>query len=134
MSAKPIAAHDHGAHGHEDDDHDPIHASFDGYVKGFILSVVLTAIPFWLVMSGVLGDKQATAIIIVAFAAVQLVVHMIYFLHMDTTSESGWNALSLIFTAILVVIMLAGSLWVMHHLNENMMPPHDASLLPSQQQ
>ena len=53
------------------------------YLIGFVLSVVLTAIPFWLVMSGVLGSKQATAFVIMVFAAVQIVVHMVYFLHMN---------------------------------------------------
>ena len=62
----------------------------------------------------------------IVFAAVQVVVHMIYFLHMNPKSEGGWNMLALIFTLVLVVIVLAGSLWVMHHLNTNMMPgPHD---------
>jgi len=93
-----------------------------GYVKGFILSVILTAIPFWLVMGKVITQPSTTAVVILAFAAVQIVVHMVYFLHMDTTSEGGWNMLALVFTAVLVVIALSGSLWVMYHLNHNMMP------------
>ena len=66
------------------------------------------------------------------FAAAQVVVHMVYFLHMNAKSEGGWNALALIFTVVLVVIVLAGSLWVMHHLNTNMMPmsPHEARIQP----
>jgi len=47
---------------------------------------------------------------------------MIYFLHMTTKSEGGWTMMALIFTIILVVITLAGSIWVMFHLNSNMMP------------
>jgi len=47
---------------------------------------------------------------------------MVFFLHLDAKSQGGWNMLALIFTLVLVVIMLAGSLWVMHHLNTNMMP------------
>ena len=57
-----------------------------------------------------------------AFAAVQIVVHMVYFLHMNAKSEGGWTMLALIFTLVLVVITLSGSLWVMYHLNSNMMP------------
>ena len=64
----------------------------------------------------------ATAAVIMVFAAVQIVVHMVYFLHMNARSEGGWNLLALVFTAVLVVIVLSGSLWVMHHLNSNMMP------------
>lgn len=106
------------------------HGSLRGYLIGFGLSVVLTAIPFWLVMGGVLDSKLATAIVIMVFAAVQIVVHMIYFLHMNTHAEGGWTMMALIFTIIMVVIALAGSLWVMYHLNANMMPVHDMSRMP----
>jgi len=119
------AAH-HGHHGHGGE----AHATFGGYMIGFGLSVVLTAIPFWLVMSGVLGSNQTTALAIIAFAVVQIVVHMIFFLHMSPRSEDGWTMMALIFTLVMVLITLAGSLWVMYHLNTNMMPSHDMSQLP----
>jgi len=86
------------------------------------LSAVLTAIPFWLVMHRVIDSPGMTAFVILAFAVVQIVVHMVFFLHMDAKSQGGWNLLSLIFTTILVVITLSGSLWVMFHLDRNMMP------------
>ena len=116
------ANHDHDSH--HDDDHDEggIHATFKGYMTGFVLSVILTAIPFWLVMGDVFQKPSTTIMVILAFAAVQIVVHMVYFLHMDAKSEGGWNMLALVFTAVLVVITLSGSLWVMYHLNTNMMP------------
>lgn len=117
-------SHDHGAHhGHAHDDHS--HGTFKSYMTGFILSVILTAIPFWLVMADVLESKQITGFIIMAFAAVQIVVHMIYFLHMSSSAEEGWTVMALIFTIIVVVIALSGSLWVMYHLNTNTMPFHD---------
>lgn len=111
----------HGQH----DGHGPaqgVHGSFRGYVTGFVLSVILTAIPFWLVMGNVLGNAVHTTLAIMALAIVQIVVHMVYFLHMNTTSEGGWTILALIFTLTLVVITLTGSIWVMYHLNANMMP------------
>ena len=127
MSGSHDQAEPHGVHG---DDHAP-HGSLRGYVTGFLLSVVLTAIPFWLVMNDVLGNATLTAIVIMAFAAVQIVVHMVYFLHMNGRSEGGWNMMGLIFTIVIVVITLAGSLWVMHHLNVNMMPmPHEMRNMP----
>lgn len=110
--------HDDHHHGHGDD----LHISFKGYMTGFILSVILTAIPFWIVMGKVFDKSSTTAIVILAFAAVQIVVHMVYFLHMNAKSEGGWNLMALVFTLILVVITLTGSLWVMYHLNANMMP------------
>ncbi|MDP9901631.1 cytochrome o ubiquinol oxidase subunit IV [Variovorax ginsengisoli] len=125
----------HGAHGHDDhDDHadGASHSTFKGYAIGFVLSVILTAIPFWLVMGKVFDKPAMTSIVVLAFAAVQIVVHMIYFLHMNTKSEGGWNMLALIFTIMLVVITLSGSLWVMYHLNHNMMPmsPHEMKNMP----
>ncbi len=98
------------------------HGTFKGYMTGFVLSVILTAIPFWLVMGEVFESSGTTALVILGFAAVQIVVHMIYFLHMNFRSEGGWTMLALIFTAVIVFITLAGSLWVMYHLNVNMMP------------
>lgn len=124
-----MSAHDntagHGAHHHDDHhghDDGASHGSLKDYTIGFVLSVILTAIPFWLVMGNVFNDSSTTALVILGFAAVQIVVHMVYFLHMNARSEGGWNMLSLIFTIVLVVITLAGSLWVMFHMNANMMP------------
>ena len=106
---------------HDANDDIGYHATVKGYVTGFVLSVILTAIPFWLVMGKVLPDA-ATAPVILGFAAVQVLVHMVYFLHMNAKVEGGWSMLALVFTVIVVVIMLAGSIWVMYHMNTNMMP------------
>ena len=103
------------------DDHAPSHGTRKSYITGFLLSVVLTAIPFYLVMTGVLSNLT-TSLIVIALAVIQIIVHMIYFLHMDAKSEGGWNLMALIFTIVLVVITLSGSLWVMYHLQHNMMP------------
>ncbi|MBS0218356.1 MAG: cytochrome o ubiquinol oxidase subunit IV [Proteobacteria bacterium] len=115
---------------HEEGGH--AQATVRGYVTGFILSVILTAIPFWLIMGKVIANPGTAAAVILAFAAVQILVHMVYFLHMNTKSEGGWNMLALIFTLVLVVITLAGSMWVMHHMNANMMPAsmHDMRNMP----
>lgn len=111
---------------------DAPHGTFRSYVTGFLLAVILTAIPFWLVMGNVLNDTLKTSIIVMAFAAVQIVVHMIYFLHMNTKSEGGWTFIALVFTLTLVVVTLAGSIWVMYHMDQNMMPmsPHEALTRP----
>ena len=115
----PPGTHDHDSHGH-DSGHPE--STLKGYLIGFGLSVVLTAIPFWLVMSGVIQSKVATGFIIMAFAVAQIVVHMVYFLHMNSKSEGGWTVMAMIFTVVIIVITLSGSLWVMYHLNTNMMP------------
>ncbi|GMM60004.1 cytochrome o ubiquinol oxidase subunit IV [Novosphingobium pituita] len=111
--------HGHGDHGHH---HEEAHGSMRDYVIGFVLSVILTAIPFAIVMGGLITDHHTAALVIAGFAAVQIVVHMVYFLHMNGKAEGGWNLLALIFTGVVVLIILSGSLWVMYHMNTNMMP------------
>ncbi len=106
--------HGHGAH--------IPHASFKDYMTGFVLSVILTAIPFALVMGEMLDSKVATIGIILALGAVQIVVHVIYFLHMDAKAEEGWTLMSFLFTASLLIIMLVGSMWIMSHLHRNTHP------------
>ncbi|MCJ2051761.1 cytochrome o ubiquinol oxidase subunit IV [Methylobacterium sp. J-070] len=112
------AGHGHEAHAHSEGGH----GSIQSYLTGFVLSVILTVIPFWLVMGNVLDNSLVTTLVILALGGVQMVVHVVYFLHMSTKSEGGWTFMALIFTITLVVIMLAGSVWVMYHLNHNMMP------------
>ncbi|MEG3151899.1 cytochrome o ubiquinol oxidase subunit IV [Sphingomonas sp. ZT3P38] len=97
------------------------HGSRRVYLIGFLLSVVLTAIPFWLVMTHAL-DPGISAFVIVVAAVVQILVHTVCFLHVNTTSEGGWTLLAYVFTAVLVLIVIAGSLWIMYHLGTNMMP------------
>ncbi len=97
------------------------HGSRRGYLIGFGLSVLLTALPFGVVMAGGVS-QQVAAGLCMALALVQIVVHMVYFLHMNSRSENGWTLMALIFTIIVVVIALTGSLWVMYHMNANMMP------------
>jgi cytochrome o ubiquinol oxidase operon protein cyoD len=113
-----------GHHGDEDElDHDTLHITVGGYVTGFALSVILTAIPFWLVMGKVFANTTVTTFVILGFAILQIYVHMVFFLHMTSKAEGGWTWMSLIFTLVLVVITLSGSMWVMFHLQSNTMAP-----------
>jgi cytochrome o ubiquinol oxidase subunit IV len=122
MSA-PTASHDaHDHHDHDAHDDGAPHGSRKSYLVGFLLSVVLTAIPFALVMADVFPDARVTAGLVMAAAVIQIVVHMIFFLHMNTKSENGWTFMALMFTLIIVVICISGSLWVMYNMNANMMP------------
>ncbi|MBP0631357.1 cytochrome o ubiquinol oxidase subunit IV [Cupriavidus sp. AcVe19-1a] len=113
----------HGAHDSNaaHDSHGSTHASFKSYLIGFVLAVVLTVIPFKLVMDGTM-DKGTILWIILGMAAVQILVHLKYFLHLDTSSEQRSNVIALLFTALILVIVVAGSLWIMYNLNANMMP------------
>ena len=116
-----------GASHHDQENHHVgiPHGTFKSYMIGFVLSVILTAIPFYLVMEMPIPDTQLVGFTVVAFAVVQILVHMVFFLHLDPRAEGGWIILALVFTIILVVIAFAGTMWVMYHLNANMMPVHD---------
>ena len=81
---------------------------------------MLTAVPFGLVASGALAPAPAIAIIAVA-ALAQTVVHLRFFLQLDFKPKSQENLLALAFTAILIFIMVGGSLWILFDLNSRMM-------------
>ncbi len=98
------------------------HGTRHSYMTGFVLSVILTFIPFALVMAGGFGSARLTGFVVLAFAIVQIVVHMIYFLHMNLKSEGGWIFITLIFTIIVLTIALVGTMWVMYNMNSYMMP------------
>ena len=119
------AGHSHDAHGH-DDGHAIPHGTYRDYMTGFVLAVVLTIIPFYAVMARPIESPGYTAAVVLFCAFAQILVHMVYFLHMTPKAEDGWLLLSTIFTIVLVVITLAGSLWIVFHLNRNMMPGADA--------
>lgn len=104
------ASHDTGA----------AHASRATYLIGFFASVVLTVVPFWIVMTGALAANAAAAVIITC-AIVQILVHTVCFLHVNPQAEGGWTLMAYIFTAVIVLIVISGSLWIMHHLDLNMM-------------
>jgi cytochrome o ubiquinol oxidase subunit IV len=98
----------HGAHG-----------TRKSYITGFILAIALTFVPFGLVMT---HSSVGTPLIIAVFALAQIGVHIVYFLHVSRSEEQRWNLMALIFTAIVVCIILGGSIWIMHNLYINMMP------------
>ncbi|TKW66188.1 MAG: cytochrome o ubiquinol oxidase subunit IV [Paracoccus denitrificans] len=115
----------HGGNGHHHDEGHAAqfpHGTKRDYVTGFVLSVILTVIPFGLVMSGGFASARMTAFVVLGCAVVQMVVHMVYFLHMTPRQEGGWTLISMVFTLIVLVIAVAGTLWVMYHMDTNMMP------------
>lgn len=115
----------HSENNHHDHDDAAYHGTYKSYIIGFVLSVILTSIPFALVMGDVISNPMLNVFTLVAFAVVQIIVHMIYFLHMSPKAEGGWNMMAFGFTIVLVIIAVSGSVWVMYHMNENMMPTHE---------
>jgi cytochrome o ubiquinol oxidase operon protein cyoD len=90
------------------------------YVTGFVFAFVLTGIPFGLVAAGLL-PRFTTLVIIAVLAVLQVVVHLRYFLHIDLRSTPRDNLLALAFAAVLICIMIGGTLWIMLDLNARMM-------------
>ena len=94
--------------------------SLQSYFTGFVLSLILTAIPFALVMSGTWSSSATLAGIFIA-GIVQILVHLHYFLHLDTSSTARWNVLALMFTLVIMVLFVGGTIWIMYNLYYRMM-------------
>ena len=89
---------------------------------GFLLAVILTLIPFGLVMTDAFEDTATTALIVMSLGVVQIIVHMVYFLQMNRRAERSWTLPALIVTVLLVAILLVGTLWGMPPLDGNVVP------------
>jgi len=105
-------------HGHHEHHAETSHSSYKSYFIGFVLSVILTAIPFGLVMLKSFSP-EVTVLCVLAAAAIQVVVHLHYFLHLDTSPEQHDNVVSFVFTVIVLAIIIGGSIWIMDNLNSN---------------
>ena len=90
------------------------------YITGFILSVVLTLLAFSAVASHAYQTNFTIAVIVV-LAVIQLFVQLIFFLHLAQESRPRWRLVALSFGVLVVAIVVFGSLWIMDHLNYNMM-------------
>ncbi len=94
--------------------------SLKSYLTGFVLSLILTAVPFALVMSGT-WSSRATLAGIFSAGIVQILVHLHYFLHLDTSSAERWNVPAMVFTILIMALFVGGTLWIMSDLNHRMM-------------
>lgn len=99
------------------------HGSAKEYKKGLIYCILLTLIPFIFVMTGTESRVFIVSVIMIC-ATAQILVQLIYFLHMNTSSEQMWNTSSAVFVVVIVAIILVGSIWIMEHLNHNMLMGH----------
>ena len=106
-------SHDHNSAGAS-------HGNTKQYTIGFILSVILTVIPFGMVMAGGFGRGIVMAVIAIT-AVAQVLVQLVYFLHMNSSSEQRWNVIAFIYTVLCIAVLLSGSVWIMNYLHYNMM-------------
>jgi cytochrome o ubiquinol oxidase operon protein cyoD len=89
------------------------------YLVGFVLAVVLSAIPFYLVATHALPLSRIMYVIAAA-AVLQILVHLRFFLHLNFTTTPKENLLAIAFTAVLLFLMVGGSLWIMIDLHSRM--------------
>lgn len=89
------------------------------YVTGFVLSIILTLIPYFIVVKHMFGN-QSLILAAVLFGVSQLLVQVIFFLHLSKKSKPLWNMIVFAFTIFVVLFLVIGSMWIMYNLNYNM--------------
>lgn len=121
MSSHPAPLDQHDLAPGDEQAAESIASGVRGYLVGFILAVLLTAISFYVASSDLLwGPGIAMGLVVLAIA--QMGVHLVFFLHITTSPDSTNNVLALAFGVLIVFLVLAGSLWIMANLNHNLMP------------
>jgi len=92
------------------------------YTAGFIASLVLTG-GAYIIATNHLFEGWAIMWVLMALAVAQLIVQLVFFLHFGHGTDGKWNKAAFWFIAISIFILAIGSLWIMHHMDYNMMPP-----------
>ncbi|AQX27430.1 MULTISPECIES: cytochrome o ubiquinol oxidase subunit IV [unclassified Bartonella] len=100
--------------------HDP---SIGSYLIGFILAVLFTLGSFIPVMYGLLDSWAISTkvIYLIGMALIQIIVQIVFFLHLNSGPDAKWNILTLLFTTMCVFVIIGGTWWAISHLNYNMM-------------
>ncbi|WP_454279309.1 cytochrome o ubiquinol oxidase subunit IV [Sphingomonas sp. Marseille-Q8236] len=123
MSERPDEemARDETAPG-EQTERDSIVGGVRSYVVGLVAAAILTAASFALVQTDIVWAPAVPAAL-VALAIGQMGVHLVFFLHITTGPDNTNNVLALLFGVLIVALVLLGSIWIMGHLNHNLMGP-----------
>jgi cytochrome o ubiquinol oxidase subunit IV len=117
----------HDPHRHESDvapgeeEHGNLGTRMLGYVVGLGLAILLTATSFFIAGTDLVWQPSIPVALIV-LAIAQMGVHIVFFLHITTGPDNTNNVLALAFGLLIVFLVVGGSLWIMSHLNSNMMP------------
>jgi len=97
--------------------------SLSAYVIGFTLSLMLTLVAYFSVVNEALTGR-ALLLMVVGLAVAQLLVQLVFFLHLGRENKPRLNLLIFSFAALVIGIVVIGSLWIMDNLNYHMMTPH----------
>jgi cytochrome o ubiquinol oxidase operon protein cyoD len=92
-----------------------------GYLAGLVLATLLTATSFFVASTDLVWEPSIPVALVV-LAIAQMGVHLVFFLHITTGPDNTNNVLALAFGLLIVILVMAGSLWIMANLNHNMMP------------
>ena len=92
-----------------------------GYGIGLVLSVLLTATSFFVAGTDLVW-QPSIPVALVVLAIAQMGVHLVFFLHLTSGPDNTNNVMALAFGLLIVFLLVGGSLWIMSHLNHNMMP------------
>jgi cytochrome o ubiquinol oxidase operon protein cyoD len=92
-----------------------------GYLIGLALAILLTATSFFVAGTDLVW-QPSIPVAIVVLAIAQMGVHLVFFLHITTGPDNTNNVMALAFGLLIVFLVIGGSLWIMDHLNQNMMP------------
>lgn len=108
---------------------DGLTSGLQSYLIGLALAALLTVAAFVLPGMGLLwGPGVPVALAVLAIA--QMGVHLVFFLHITTAPDNTNNVLALAFGVLIVMLLIGGSVWIMGHLNHNMMPSHPMMRMP----
>ncbi len=91
------------------------------YLIGLVLAVLLTVASFSVVYTHLIWGP-AIPVMLGVLAVAQIGVHLVFFLHLTTAPDNTNNVLALAFGVLIVALLIGGSLWIMGHLNQNMLP------------
>lgn len=96
------------------------------YITGFALSIAMTLMAFgavWLhdYSGHTFPTHPQLMIVFVLLAVLQLVVQLIYFLHIGSEKKTHWRAVVLVFALFIIVVVVGGTLWIMNNLQYNAM-------------
>ncbi len=97
------------------------HGTATSYIIGFILSLIFTFIPYYLVTQKSF-DGMMLIVTIIGFAVLQMIVQIVFFLHLGREKKPHWNLAFLLSTVGIIMLVIVGSLWIMNHLHSNMSP------------
>lgn len=96
--------------------------SFKPQFIGFVLSVLLTVAVYRIVVHRELTEFLLVATVS-AFCVLQALIQLFFFHHIGMESKPHWVTITFLFTVLVLVIIIGGTLWIMNNLNYNLMPP-----------